>query len=119
MITRYACDRVPADNVRLRVAEWLRAHRIEPGEVCGSPGWIEVDADTHTIRALVYGVSPDGIGRVYDRFEVVEARGEGPPAPWPVARHEWLDTAGASITTYAAPLAEWYRSDDPPRTREV
>jgi hypothetical protein len=81
--TRYVFDHAPADDLRERIAAWLRFHGFNEGIVCATPGWIERDPVEYVVRAQVYARAPDGIGRLFDRREVEEHRSEGPPLPFP------------------------------------
>lgn len=88
---RYHFAQVPADDLRIRVAEWLRFHGIDPDHVIGRGGWIERDTTACAVRALTYPLAADGIGRDFHGREVVESRSEGPPMPFPaLPPGQWL-----------------------------
>jgi hypothetical protein len=100
VIERYEFPRLPADDLRKRIAEWLRFHGFDDGVVCGSPGWIERDPDRYAVRAEVYIRDPRG--RRFDRREVEEHRSEGPPLPFP-------DVAGWQRMHFDANRRPWRR----------
>lgn len=94
--TRYNFARVPPEPEREAIAEWLTFHGI-PRDLVAVPGWIERDPQGCAVRAKVYALAPDGIGRLYDKFDVFTSRNEAPPLAFPRVAN-WL--AFAARTTY-------------------